>query len=278
MQSLPWEIAGVPDAARLELPEQGFSFFEDWSQRMMKPHHYASFLWIVPLRYGSMMFDVDGHTVEVNSTRWLCVLPHTTVRLLSFTEDSDAVAVAIPGTTMAAAYATQQERPTLQQRFFTGGKIEIARGLGLQWTERSRPDGFERYLAQWLWAGYGQDMDFSSPAITIRQRLGEWGPAIYEFLEAHIDERPFPWDTLLEMLGTSRRTLQRLMMSRLGKSPSDVLTDMRLQLAMSLMRQPGSKLGAVARKCGFPSQSHFSTVFRTKTGLSPRKFRNRMSA
>jgi len=48
----------------------------------------------------------------------------------------------------------------------------------------------------------------------------------------------------------------------------------RTERARELLRQPGATILEVALACGFSSQSHFATVFRALTGVSPRAYRD----
>jgi AraC-like DNA-binding protein len=49
------------------------------------------------------------------------------------------------------------------------------------------------------------------------------------------------------------------------------LTEWRLTLAADLLREPGSTVGAVARRVGYGSSFALSTAFKRRRGLSPRQ-------
>ncbi|NIZ12949.1 AraC family transcriptional regulator [Phaeobacter sp. HF9A] len=72
-------------------------------------------------------------------------------------------------------------------------------------------------------------------------------------------------------LDLSRRSLQRYLLAE-GGSFSEVLRQARTDVAQSLLRKPGCRLGEVGYCCGYADQAHFQREFRRVTGLTPRQF------
>ena len=74
-------------------------------------------------------------------------------------------------------------------------------------------------------------------------------------------------------VGTSRRTLQR----RLGQadsSYSELVDDVRLELARRLLGDRTTEITQIAGRIGFANPSGFSRAFRRWTGMSPRAYRS----
>ncbi|WP_156374628.1 helix-turn-helix domain-containing protein [Pseudorhodoferax sp. Leaf274] len=100
---------------------------------------------------------------------------------------------------------------------------------------------------------------------------------VREHLQAHLAGNP----TLAELAGVagvSRAHLARLFARTLGVSPHQYLLALRLREARRLLLHTALPLAQVALDTGFASQSHFGTLFRRETGLSPGAFRRSFSA
>ena len=59
----------------------------------------------------------------------------------------------------------------------------------------------------------------------------------------------------------------------MGKTPHDYLIDRRMSEAMDMLVSTEYELSRIAYECGFGSQSYFNSVFKEKTGLTPREYR-----
>lgn len=66
--------------------------------------------------------------------------------------------------------------------------------------------------------------------------------------------------------------LRKLFHRHFKTTPKQYIAEIRLQKAKQLLSEGSLKINAVAEKCGFASQYHFSRFFREKTGLSPSEF------
>ncbi|MEV0291495.1 MULTISPECIES: AraC family transcriptional regulator [unclassified Kribbella] len=80
---------------------------------------------------------------------------------------------------------------------------------------------------------------------------------------------------LLELAGVSPAHLSRSMRAAYGVTPTDFVTDLRLEHASSLLAATNDPVAAIAARCGFASQSYFSRCFAAAHRLSPREFRRR---
>jgi AraC-like DNA-binding protein/mannose-6-phosphate isomerase-like protein (cupin superfamily) len=80
---------------------------------------------------------------------------------------------------------------------------------------------------------------------------------------------------LLELAGVSPAHLSRSMRAAYGVTPTDFVTDLRLEHAASLLAATNDPVAAIAARCGFASQSYFTRRFTAAHQLSPREFRRR---
>ncbi len=80
---------------------------------------------------------------------------------------------------------------------------------------------------------------------------------------------------LLELAGVSAAHLSRSMRTAYGVTPTDFVTDLRLELASSLLAATNESVAGIATRCGFASQSYFTRRFTAAHQLSPREFRRR---
>lgn len=99
------------------------------------------------------------------------------------------------------------------------------------------------------------------------------------FIERSYHQNPALSD-LAEILHVNVNYLGGVIRRVAGKGFRELLADRRLQEAEHLLEHFHGKysIGEIGRKCGFPDSNYFCTVFRKRTGLSPREFIRRHEA
>jgi AraC-like DNA-binding protein len=282
----PWHRAPPLDVAEIETDDDTFLTVERWPREVFRPHFHAEFNWIVPMRPGRVVVDVEGREHTLDANHWICVFPWTSHSIVHVSDDCEVLSLFIPDAAMERAWsalcsAPGSTPPDLEHRCIVGGAGAVAQGLALAWGElrfskRERDpvdDALEHFVTGWLWRSYHARIDSDESSLRLRVKLGRSGEEVANFFEAHLADSPFPWDELAEQLGQSRRTLQRQFEDALGHSPTEVLMTLRLERAKALLADPSRSVGDVALACGFTSQSHFTTAFRTAFGLAPGRFR-----
>lgn len=81
---------------------------------------------------------------------------------------------------------------------------------------------------------------------------------------------------IAEQVGISTRQLERLFGKHMNTSPKRYFMELRLLRARNLLLQTESSVTEVAMACGFESPGHFSRVYRTRFGTTPRKQKSRI--
>lgn len=82
-------------------------------------------------------------------------------------------------------------------------------------------------------------------------------------------------DELAAEFGLHPHYFIRLFKSVTGKTPYEFILDLKIEKAMELLLIKHMKITDVCFFCGFTNQSHFSSVFRKKVGLSPSEYRKK---
>lgn len=78
-----------------------------------------------------------------------------------------------------------------------------------------------------------------------------------------------------EMLHVSAKHLNKLVQNGLGKTTTDLIHDRLLLEAKRLLVRKEIPVQEIALKLGFEDAAYFSRLFRKKTGLSPREFKDK---
>jgi AraC family transcriptional activator of mtrCDE len=71
----------------------------------------------------------------------------------------------------------------------------------------------------------------------------------------------------------SRATLARQFQEKLGRSASDLLTDIRMTLAANELTKSTLSTGAVAEAVGYQSEAAFQRAFKGHMGVTPAQWR-----
>ncbi len=91
-------------------------------------------------------------------------------------------------------------------------------------------------------------------------------------MQEHIED-PLKPDDLAQLIGVSRRQLERLFAAHLSQTPRNFYSGLRLERAQALLKQSDMGVMAVGIACGFGSPSHFSRSYRALFGCSPKEER-----
>ena len=112
--------------------------------------------------------------------------------------------------------------------------------------------------------------------VSLRKRTGISNPHLlecFEFMEANI-EQPLSTPELADLIGISKRQLERLFKQYLGNTPSSYYLEVRLHQARQLLIQTHIRITDIAMNCGFYSPGYFSSCYRNFFGYTPREERS----
>lgn len=98
-------------------------------------------------------------------------------------------------------------------------------------------------------------------------RSGKLANAAVDALTAHVRVRS--GRSIAAELGTSERTLQRVLRSTVGIGPNDVARRIRLQEVVRQLSLPGADAATTAASLGYVDQAHLINEFRAVAGTTP---------
>lgn len=81
--------------------------------------------------------------------------------------------------------------------------------------------------------------------------------------------------SILQHFGYSENYVRQKFKAETGITPTEFLTDLRIEYAKELLQQKrilNLSVGQIAEMCGFYDEKYFSRIFRAKTRTSPRDF------
>lgn len=97
-----------------------------------------------------------------------------------------------------------------------------------------------------------------------------------EYMDAHFSECGVNIDSICRATYVCRSTMQRQFKSRLGTSPQQYLTRLRLEHALTLLAVERLPVSDAARASGFSDEKYFSRAFKRRYGFSPSEARRSM--
>ena len=115
-------------------------------------------------------------------------------------------------------------------------------------------------------AGYvigRQAVQLRHPAIAASLRTYLWG---------HMAE-DLSLSDITRYLGVGKSRLYQICEAEFGRSVMSYLRYLRIQRAKELLSGSGLPIGVIAQMVGFADYNYFCRVFRTETGLTPKKYR-----
>jgi AraC-like DNA-binding protein len=92
---------------------------------------------------------------------------------------------------------------------------------------------------------------------------------VLKVIHEHLDNNEFGVEMLTRETGVSERKLQRKIKEATGKSPSQLITFVRLNKAKTALLTANETVAEIAFKFGFSSPSYFSKCFKKEFGMRP---------
>ncbi len=103
-----------------------------------------------------------------------------------------------------------------------------------------------------------------------------WNACCY--LHKNWDQPGLNVERVLSHLEVSRSTLSPRFRKVTGQSVLAYLMDIRYRNALKMLLHDHASISTIARRCGFPDSSWFSTWFRKRNGASPRVMKKKSSS
>lgn len=94
-------------------------------------------------------------------------------------------------------------------------------------------------------------------------------------IESNIGNEHFAIDDICNTIGVSRVQLYRKVKALLGYNVNDFILHTRLQKAKHYLNEREFSISEIAYKVGFASPAYFSTVFKSKCGMTPKEYREK---
>lgn len=100
-------------------------------------------------------------------------------------------------------------------------------------------------------------------------------PRLAPALDALFHDPGHAWTlpALAQLCHMSRATFVRLFQEKLGRSASDLLTDIRMTMAANELRTSSASTGAIGERVGYQSEAAFQRAFKLHVGVTPAHWR-----
>ena len=114
--------------------------------------------------------------------------------------------------------------------------------------------------------------DGASLIKAIRPNDEEFITSLFDITENKLADEHFTIDTLSRDIGVSRPQLYRKIVTLTGKSPNDLVRELRMNKAAALLKRKSLNISQVAMEVGYNNPSYFTKCFSEKFGCTPSEF------
>lgn len=125
---------------------------------------------------------------------------------------------------------------------------------------------------------YGKLQFIKDKDLKVTSRHDHFLQRVRDAVELQISNENFSVKDFAGMLGMSRSQLHRKLIALTGKSPGDLIRQIRLYKAARLIRKQFGRVTEVAYEVGFSNPAYFARCFREEFGITPsaynKKFQN----
>lgn len=80
-------------------------------------------------------------------------------------------------------------------------------------------------------------------------------------------------DELSKLIKMDKYRFIRIFKKQMNKTPYEYLLDLKIEKAKKMLKAKDYTITEISMMCGFSSHSHFTTIFKKKTGVSPTEYR-----
>ncbi|HVW68233.1 MAG TPA: AraC family transcriptional regulator, partial [Steroidobacteraceae bacterium] len=98
-----------------------------------------------------------------------------------------------------------------------------------------------------------------------------------DYIEAHLGDG-LSLESIAAVSAMSPFHFARAFRKTIGQSPRQYVIERRVTRAKELLRSSAGSLTQIAHLVGFSTQSHFTSVFRQRCGITPKRYRDHSRA
>ncbi|HEX6890024.1 MAG TPA: nickel-binding protein [Chryseolinea sp.] len=95
---------------------------------------------------------------------------------------------------------------------------------------------------------------------------------LFRVTDKNLSDENFSIEALSRDIGISRPQLYRKIVTLTGRSPNDLIIDLRMDKALSLLKRKTGNISQIALEVGYSNPSYFAKCFTKKFGCTPSKY------
>jgi AraC-like DNA-binding protein len=95
---------------------------------------------------------------------------------------------------------------------------------------------------------------------------------LFRVTDQNLSDENFSIEALSRDIGISRPQLYRKIVTLAGRSPNDLIIDLRMDKALSLLKRKTGNISQIALEVGYSNPSYFAKCFTKKFGCTPSKY------
>jgi two-component system response regulator YesN len=96
---------------------------------------------------------------------------------------------------------------------------------------------------------------------------------LIEYIESNFNNKNLSLAMVADHLNTSVYIVTRLFKETTGKNFKEYVLDKRMEYARELLKTTTTKIAEISSMAGFESAEYFSSVFKSKYGMTPTQYR-----
>lgn len=273
MKVLKWKT--LPERARgFHLAHNGIS---GWHDVPVHSHDFAEVFLVVR---GSGVHRINGHSTGLSRGDLVMIAPGDSHRISASSDDLWILNLAFPGEVLLFF----QKRYFGKTSGFWGGNGALPRMVHLadrqlervhaEMESLGREYASKLLLDRFLMNLIVETGRLGLPGFSPETDLPEWLADACRKVRLSEEAVSQPAD-LAAIAGRSLEHVSRVLKRHLGKTPTELLNEIRLERAACLLAAGQAKILDIAADCGFLGISYFYSSFRKRYGMSPRRYRIR---
>ena len=121
---------------------------------------------------------------------------------------------------------------------------------------------------------FSKQFSLSVSDITVESVEERFLKKVKDTIETHLGDPDFGVENLADEVAMSHIQVYRKLKALTGQSPNELIRNMRIDRAASLIRQRAGNVSEIAYQVGFNSMSYFAKCFKDKFKVTPSEFAN----